>query len=775
MRRLVVTASFVPLLVHAVAAPAPAGSDSIFAPANECLALRAADGRYVARAGEGYAATADTLAAAAAFYWEPTSLGSYLLLSGYTRSSGERGTKELLGLRDPAGEILDAAGSAVDTAGIHVSAAGDMADYAFDPVTPAGRTVRQAGENVSDAGGRIADRNVEPALAALADASDRAVWSLARNANGTFTLSALVTGQRLAAATDGTLGLASPNDAGAASDFTLVPATGCSPYPEAGLDAEIVGTRLRYWAEKDGGTGAVGEPVFGWVDAHAHVTAYEFIGGRINYGAPFHRFGVDHALDDCEENHGPQGSTGTVEMVTSDDAMQGHETRGWPTYADWPRSGSLQHHQSYHRWLERAFLSGQKILVNLITHNEILCQVVPQKKNDCDGMANIRLQARRTYELQDYVDAQAGGPGQGWFRVVESPADARRVIDEGKMAVVLGVEMSKVLNCGEFLDQPECTHEDIVERLDELESLGIRLVFPVHKFDNAFGGHLPHSGFAIGTVLTVGNIAETGHPLELEECPEEFDDDARGTQPTGLPDYLLWQLEYAGRQLPSDSNFDPYDPRNNMTTDLCNVRGLTPLGHFLTDELMRRRMLIDVDHMSRRAADRLLDLAEARGYPVISSHDWLGSERLLDRVARGGGFIGRFARGGRDAWTERLRGIAARQDGTGFYAGGGIASDVNGIAHLPDDPRRSDDARTIEYPFLSYDGAVLFHRQTTGDATFDLYDGRGVAHYGLYPDFIADTQQLSADPGALDVFFRSAEAYLRTWEVVTGDRPLSAR
>ena len=51
---------------------------------------------------------------------------------------------------------------------------------------------------------------------------------------------------------------------------------------------------------------------------------------------------------------------------------------------------------------------------------------------------------------------------------VTDPAQARDVIGEGKMAVILGVEASKVLNCGEFLGAPECTREQIVERLDRL-------------------------------------------------------------------------------------------------------------------------------------------------------------------------------------------------------------------------------------------------------------------------------------------------------------------
>ncbi len=34
-------------------------------------------------------------------------------------------------------------------------------------------------------------------------------------------------------------------------------------------------------------------------------------------------------------------------------------------------------------------------------------------------------QIRTLKGLQSYVDAQSGGPGRGWFRLVYSPAQAR--------------------------------------------------------------------------------------------------------------------------------------------------------------------------------------------------------------------------------------------------------------------------------------------------------------------------------------------------------------
>ncbi|MGJ8670924.1 MAG: hypothetical protein ACSHXK_15670, partial [Oceanococcus sp.] len=528
-----------------------------------------------------------------------------------------------------------------------------------------------------------------------------------------------------------------------------------------------------------------GNDIFGYVDTHAHISAYEFIGGRINYGDPFHKFGIDHALEDCEVNHGPNGITGFVEAVTTDPTP--HETQGWPTFPYWPVNNSLQHHQTYYRWIERSYYGGLRVLVNPLVHNEILCQLNPQKQNDCDAMPAIILQAELMHDMQNYIDAQHGGPGEGWFRIVTSPVEAREVIADGKMAVILSVEMSKLMNCGEFLGVAECSEEEIVERMDTLGALGVRSLFPVHKFDNALGGHLPDLGNPVGIagVLYAGNLGETGHTIEYEVCP---DDEYSGNEsdqepelsldPLGIIDQMLFQMDYLGETFPdAPEGFDEFDPRRG-TEDLCNSRGLTGLGEFLVEEMMRRGWLIETDHISRKAAARVLELTVVQDYPVINSHGgWGGTQALRNRIAAQGGFSNAFSsvrNGLLGNLLENGRRPRSAEFKVGPYGASGFGTDVNGIASLPGHPGDTD----IElYPFTSVDGRVTFDVQKTGDHEFGLYSGRGVAHYGLYPDVIADMManhnrtQEELDE-ALGQLFTSAEAYLRMWERAASGRDI---
>ncbi|TNE97850.1 MAG: hypothetical protein EP328_05790 [Gammaproteobacteria bacterium] len=750
--------------------------------ANQCYLL-GSNGQYLnadAQAGL-YGVTADR-ASATPFYLRPTALGSYLLVTDYRRNSGEIGEFDMLGISDPAGEFLDDTGTFIGEVSYLVAGLGDTTNVVLDPIAPLGSAVRAIGESLEFLGDQLAETDVNPALSMLAQPSDLGVWQLNNVDGDRFSLVSQVTGLLLGVR-DNQLALVSPSLADDSNQFELTKTTGCPGYPEAELSAEVLDKQgpANYLKEVDRFRNIQGidqDDVFGFVDTHSHVSAYEFIGGRINYGAPFHRFGVTHALKDCEANHGPWGATGFVELATTGIGL--HDTQGWPSFNDWPRNNSLQHHQSYYRWLERAHLSGMKILVNHLVHNEVLCAINPQKQNDCDPMEAILLQIQRMYEMQDYIDAQHGGPGEGWFQIVTSPGQAREVIGDGKLAVVLGIEMSKVFRCGEFQGVAECTREEIVERLDKMYQLGVRNIFPVHKFDNAFGGHLPDlsSGVGIGAVLYGGNMLETGHPVEFEQCPEEveytgYEPDQNATlQPFGLVDQLLYQIDYLGDRFPeTPEELADMDPRRG-TDQLCNRRGLSDLGDFLIQELIRRKMMIETDHISRKAAARILALTEPLDYPVINSHGgWGGTEALRNRIAAQGGITSSFG-ATRGDWVDKLtrNGNRPRNDRfkVGPFGGSGFASDVNGIAQLASNPGTPEQEAGL-YPFTSIDGRVRFDKQRTGDREFGLYDGRGVAHYGLYPDQIADMIRNSdRDPAQIDdavnQLFTSAEAYLRMWE-----------
>ncbi|MEU4037278.1 galactose-binding domain-containing protein [Streptomyces collinus] len=519
-----------------------------------------------------------------------------------------------------------------------------------------------------------------------------------------------------------------------------------SPTPSSAADGDwwnpvsrpAPDSQINVTGEPFTGTDAQGR-VRGFVDAHDHIFANEGFGGRLICGKPFSRAGVADALKDCPE-HYPDGSLAVFDFITKGGDGR-HDPVGWPTFKDWPAHDSLTHQQNYYAWVERAWRGGQRVLVNDLVTNGVICSVYFFKDRGCDEMTSIRLQAKLTYDLQDYVDDMYGGPGKGWFRVVTDSEQAREVVEQGKLAVVLGVETSEPFGCKQILDVPQCSRHDIDAGLDELYGLGVRSMFLCHKFDNALCGVRFDSG-TLGTAINVGQFLSTGTFWKTEKCAGPQRDNPIGNATASGAEAKL----PAGVAVPAYS-----------ADAQCNTRGLTDLGEYAVRGMMKRHMMLEIDHMSVKAVGRALDILDTESYPgVISSHSWMDMN-WTERVYGLGGFIAQYMNGSEGFVAEAGRTKALRDK---YGVGYGFGTDMNGVGGWPG-PRGADTANPVRYPFRSVDGGSLIDRQTTGRRTWDL-NTDGAAHYGLVPDWIEDIRKVGGQDVVNDLF-RGAESYLGTW------------
>ena len=333
----------------------------------------------------------------------------------------------------------------------------------------------------------------------------------------------------------------------------------------------------------------------------------------------------------------------------------------------------------------------------------------------------MKLQIARLRGLQRYVDAQSGGAGRGWFRLVYSPQQARRVIERGKLAVLIGMESSDALGCSEVAGLPQCTRAQIDSRLDDLYRLGLRSIFIAHWVDNAFAGAALQSG-ATGQFISAMQMEETGQPFATEHCAGA--DEADGT---------------------------------------CNSKGLTDLGRYLVGRLIAKHMLIEADHLSQKARASVLAIAEANHYPLVSSHTGTGGQWTAAQLRRLYGLGGLAS--ARPATAPELARTIFRFKGyvsPSHYFCVGLGSDTGGFNATPG-PRSDARAHPLRYPFASYDRKVRFVRERSGRRMYDL-NTDGVAHYGLFADLIADMQRQQTTRRALRPLFHSAEAYLEMWQ-----------
>ena len=195
----------------------------------------------------------------------------------------------------------------------------------------------------------------------------------------------------------------------------------------------------------------------------------------------------------------------------------------------------------------------------------------------------------------------------------------------------------------------------------------------------------------------------------------------------------------------------------------CNAKGLSALGSYLVGRLIAKHMLIEADHLSQKARASVLAIAEAKHYPVVSSHTGTGGEWTASQLRRLYA-MGGLASATSDAAPELTAKIARFRGyvGPGHNFCIGLGSDTGGFNALPG-PRADARSHPLRYPFRSYGGRVTFVRERTGQRVFDL-NTDGVAHYGLFADVVGDMLTRQASRNALPPLFHSAEAYLRMWE-----------
>ena len=573
-------------------------------------------------------------------------------------------------------------------------------------------------------------------------------------------------------------------------------------------DDDANGTQCADWPEIDVNasgrpqpTGDPAGPVQGFFEAHVHGMAYEFLGGELRCGQPWHPYGVEYALGACDGG-GALNSVLEVGLAgqAPTDPVAAYDPVGWPTFGYWPQHDTLTHEQYYYRWLERAYLGGLRLTTNLLVDNTALCQLYPEHRNSCNEMDGVRLQAQRLHELQDYVDAQSGGPGEGWLRIVVTPQQARQTIAAGRLAIVMGIEVSVLFDCGEVLDQPQCTEADIDERLQEVFDMGVRQMELVNKFDNALSGVTGDSG-QTGVVVNTGNKYVTQHYWDMQTCPAEpahdhgLEGDEHDKTQTNLldeaPDDPSGEVDQlAGRVIqafaPALSLAVPaYGPGPH-----CNSRGLTPLGEHLITEMIAKGMVFDPDHMSASAQRAALDLIEDELVPaeeaaaaaegrapvlpsVISSHSW-GNDVVYQRIHSLGGQVAprtddasAFA----DSWAQN-RAWSQELAPDQITFGMGYGADTNGLGGQPGP--RTDATQPLVYDEAGWQapiGGVTLFQQTSGVRTYDV-NTDGVAHYGLFADWFRELQlagdqkhpELGGGQALIADMLAGSENYLQMWE-----------
>jgi len=529
----------------------------------------------------------------------------------------------------------------------------------------------------------------------------------------------------------------------------------------------------------------------GFADLHNHQFAYLGFGGLAFQGRAYGT--SSRALRHCDAPVtvdgfpvSPHGAGGTGDLLGQAIKAEysggtgipvpllagGHLVGGHDEYDGWPRWDSVSHQAVYQDWLRRAVDGGLRLMVMLAVNNEHFAEAAFSPLGS-DDMEAVDRQLDAAWAMQAYVDRHAGGSGRGWYRIVQSADEAERVIADGKLAVVLGIEVDYLFGKTRY-----GRVSDLEATLDAYYDRGVRHLFPVHFGNNLFAG----AAYSNGLQAQAGTVDL--NPIHLFSKKYTI-----SVEPAGQFGY-----EYEG--------------------GVRNVLGLTTAGRLLVSLMMARGMIIDVDHMSARARDETLTTTEALGYPVVSGHtgfveiskrekrhegNLLPEE--VDRIRDSGGLIACILNQGKlggigtyrggpvsvehqcgatsETWAQAYLYAATKMNGGAVAFG----SDFNGFAGLPG-PRFGAErcpggpdvmaltamdvagtrvnARRMRYPFTAAATGARMGRSQVGRKSFDFNDD-GLAHVGMLPDLIADLQTLGLRQRDLQPLLSSADAYVALW------------
>jgi len=505
----------------------------------------------------------------------------------------------------------------------------------------------------------------------------------------------------------------------------------------------------------------------GVVDLHTHPMSHLGFGGRLFHGAPDvgslmlqgqikvgsgcnpraqRASSPAQALGPCYATHGGHDLFNNTcgnhwRPLLMSQLESGPGTHGVAPL-NWPRRNDILHQQMWVDWIRRAYEGGLRVMVALSVNNETLATII-------DG--NAPFDDKTTGDLQIDETVAFVSRHRDFMEIARSPADLQRIVGkDDKLAIILGVELDNIGNFHRVLRGPRpaaVRQLAIRSEIERLHKKGVRYIFPIHLVDNAFGGTAVDN-----YQFFIASRHQSGHWPSVRCSPGVgkgvgFDVGQLG----------LWGLAVGHGLI----------PKNDLRTyQSCpakfghvNTQGLTEDGTFAINVMMQHGMLIDIDHMSRAAADQTLTMAENHRnrtcpYPLMSGHNGLAraddgeKSRTQEQYKRLSGIHGMAGVGWDKAFdTHFLRSfqaVAREMNGRSLALG----SDINGFIPAP-----------IQMTRILY--TQNFPRARMGPVTWD-YNRDGVAHYGMLPDFMRALEN-AGGTSEVQVLFNGAQAFFETW------------
>ncbi|HLG61096.1 MAG TPA: membrane dipeptidase [Ktedonosporobacter sp.] len=538
-------------------------------------------------------------------------------------------------------------------------------------------------------------------------------------------------------------------------------------------------------------------PLWGFADLHCHLMAHMAFGGNLFWGKPTDPI---KKLQRCDgKGHGGRLFSGYVlhEIEAGDDPRyraNRHAVGPWPTWT------SRTHQEVHIDWVRRAYEGGLRLMGACAVNNQLLEHLMNSSLLSATPKDDLSAIAEQVKAMKHLAEQHAD-----WMAIAYSSTQARQIIKQGKLALVLTAEVDQL---GGWKREQDCTNAQVAQLLDTLYEQGLRMLIPIHLADNAFGGAAIYDNmfntlncYLNDEYFSVCDGYEVGVQFRLWERPD------RKVMKTRL--LRIVQEEKAIErylQIPAEHGH-------------INEKGLTERGKFLLHHMMRKGMVIDVDHMSHRAVEDALQIAEQHDYPLVASHstfrelarsaatEAMKTRQQVERIASLGGVVAPMpaqgdvravndvlpvncrvpndCAGSVKSWAQAYLYAVSLMRGRGVALG----TDFNGLVikprprfHDPLSPAlpQAPQNKSVRYthyarslpkdpsPFDRENHPGAFVRPhppliAANDGAYDI-NLMGLAHYGMIPDFLQDGRNVGLSEQDLKPLFRSASDYLAMWE-----------
>lgn len=407
----------------------------------------------------------------------------------------------------------------------------------------------------------------------------------------------------------------------------------------------------------------------GYVLTHEHPTYgmafggnYAFAGAPGNFRNGVMEKGYTASCGGCKGtgkcDHGEVKGNFTAMTGALGADMGNHDSHKGPLH----RSNSHLRYST--EWIKAAFDppekefqdSRLKIMVAFAVENEAMCEQLYEANKGAGGAGGAGWPCAHgdsVASLERQIDAIKAWVAENasWMEIAYTAADARRIVEANKLAIVIGIE-------SEYSFGAEDRTFDPVERLDRYHDRGVRTFYLAHKINSRLAGadiYYPRStdaGKAIRATQAISGCFyyddsvgpfplknDLGHNFCENNCGKG---NFKGNKLLGLSDACadrFGEISEANMadyvKLRGDGQFNgfkvyPLPPgfkgsagsrdeggieRNNLS--------LSHDGERVVREAMTRGMIVNIDHTSSRTRKAIYDLArkDFGGYPLNALHN----------------------------------------------------------------------------------------------------------------------------------------------------------